>query len=283
MVKDVILRYLRDDGQEFVADWKDFFVTSDGIEGIDFADWSLYSEKLAFKDGSVITGESYSGRTITAHMFAHSDEKSVREYVRKFFNPRNKYKLFVTYKDIERWIDCRLDDLNLPTKGNYIYTPFDVSVFCENPMFNGSDSFVNDLSAITKRWGFPYIATERYTPIFSVFSYGEYVWFDNEGEEDTTFKAKFTFDSVVSEPVITQGYNDAHFKLTGTFIKGDVVEIDFATKKIELNGVNIYNRLTFDSKPLIIPKGGTYISIGATTGGTYLHCNIEYYPKYGGI
>lgn len=97
-----------------------------------------------------------------------------------------------------------------------------------------------DISSITAMWGFPFIATDSYSPVFSRFSFGDYVWFPNNGDVDTTFKATLRFIGTATNPAIYQGYRDQGvvFKLDGTFDKGDTVIIDFEHATCTKNGVN---------------------------------------------
>ena len=130
-----------------------------------------------------------------------------------------------------------------PTEVNYKETKCTVGLFCEDPFFKGVDGGGGEgreLDAEIPMWGFPYIATAGYTPVFSRYSYGEYVWFDNDGDVDATFNIRIKFDGTVVNPTIWQGYRDAgvKFELKGTFVSGDEVFVDFDKQILLKNGVS---------------------------------------------
>ena len=100
MVKDIIFRYVRDDGREFVLDGTEYFIKS--IKGLDLGDLDLSTEPLAFRPGAIVSGMNKPGRPIVVEFQAFSSADEVREIVRRFFNPYNTYTLHITYKTVTR-------------------------------------------------------------------------------------------------------------------------------------------------------------------------------------
>lgn len=156
MAKEVIVRYVRDDNKELIVDNTTFGIPNDGLEGVDFAKWSLYSETLALKDGSVITGGSYSGRSLVLKFECKQNDEtadSVRNSVRSFFNPKHAFNVYVTYRGITRWISGMIEGFEAPTENVYKRPEFKVGIYCADPFFKSVDSFGKDIASISPMWG----------------------------------------------------------------------------------------------------------------------------------
>ncbi|MDO5329003.1 MAG: phage tail family protein [Coriobacteriia bacterium] len=283
MAREAIVKIVRDDGKEFLIDGNEYFLTPDGLVGVDFADWSIYTEPLAFKDGSVVTGASFTGRPITLTFFDRKTEDMSREVVRKFFNARGLYVIYVTLNGITRWITGVIQTFAEPTDTNGKYTKCTVGIFCEDPFFNSMEEEWNDLQKIKPMFGFPYISTEEHPSVMSVYVFGEYVRFENNGDVDTSFAVFLYFTGNVTNPVIYQGYREHKFQLNGTFTEDDIVFIDFDTATVYKNGVSCWNLVDKDSELLEVPRGGTYLSSTAEEGEELLHCVVNYSEKYAGV
>lgn len=284
MIEGLNVLFEREDGKTFTIDGNSFFIDGDeAIEGVDFAEWSLYSEQLAFKDGAVVTGASYAGRPMKITFYAKSVEDYIREGVRSFFNPKDTFICYLTYKGVKRWIKGFIESLELPTQSPYPITKCAVGLFCEDPFFKDVKNETKDLNPTTPRWGFPFIAHANYKPVFSCFGASKYTWFDNDGDVDVPFKAYVNFAVSTTGLKIVQGYNEKVFQFNKTFSEGDALEIDFDKATVLLNGSNAWSYVTSNSELLSIPRGGTYLSSDATTGKDLLHVNIQHNISYGGL
>lgn len=285
--KDVIVKIERSDGKQFVIDCTDYVIPSDGLSGLDTATWDIYTQPLAFRAGAIVTGKNYSGRNIEIEFYTVStDDLAVRRnLIRQFFNPRFNFTLYITYQGVTRWIEGVRDGFSLPSENTYKKLECKVGFFCEDPFFRNMDYFYKDLQTVEPRWHFPFVSTVDNPSVFSIFSFGKYIWFDNDGDEETQFTAILYFTDEVVDPVIYQGFQDANkfFKLKGTFTENDIVIIDFDYKVLTLNGEFAWNLMDKDSDLLSIPVGGEYLSCTAASGSSCLHCVVSYYKKYGGM
>lgn len=287
MAKQVIVKYIRDDGKEFIIDGTLFGIPNDGIEGVDFAEWNVYKENLALKDGCTITGKSYSGRPITIKFRNKiiSNMDADRDNARRFFNPKHEFKLYITYRGITRWIDGVIDGVNIPTGNIYEPPEYKIGLYCADPFFKSTDSFGKDIAEVSPMWGWPWICTDEIKPVFSVFNYDPYIYIENDGDESAPLIARLTFDGPVTDPKIIQGYNEKYFQLNGTFTSDDILVIDFENGIVLRNGVKAFNLVNKNSQDLDIPIGLTLYSMGCSDPDDtiLMHCYLSFYKRYGGI
>ena len=57
-------KWTNDKREDFNFFNSNYFITSDGVEGLNLADFNLYTEELALTDGAVVTGRSLPARTV---------------------------------------------------------------------------------------------------------------------------------------------------------------------------------------------------------------------------
>ena len=285
MKKEVKVQFIRNDGKEFLADFTEWGIPSGGIEGIDFATWNLYSQPLAFGHGSVVTGKQYSERNLkfTLRNINTNYNEFNRDTFISFFNPLYTFRVYITYQGKTKWIEAEVNGVSAPAKNVYEHIEGAVGFFCENPFLKSVDDFARDISSLEPRWGFPFIATEDYAPLMSVYNFSKQVILDNDGDVEIYFRCVLSFDGDVTNPYISEG--EHLFKLIGTFTEDDTIEIDFEKKTVKKNGVSIYDLISRDSNflDIFIPVGGTIVSMDADIGDNLMHCTIYYNKYYGGM
>lgn len=284
-MSSVKIKFIRDDGQQLSADFITWGIPSDGLKGIDFAEWNLYTEQLAFGDGSIITGGSYSSRnlTITLENMNTNYNQRDRNNVIRFFNPKHTFHIYVTYQGNTRWIEGSLNGFSVPSENIHRRLNVKIGFFCKDPFFKSVDEFSKDIASIQPGFGFPYIATDRFIPYVSVYMFNTEVELLNEGDIDVGIRVYMRFTGDVENPKIEQGGNK--FQLIGKFKDNDVVKIDFDKQSVTKNGVNCYNLISSDSSftKIKIPVGGTTISFNADEGHLNMSVIIYYNQLYGGL
>lgn len=287
MKEDVVIRIVRSDDKEFMIDNTDWIIPSDGISGIDFPDFNLYSQTVAIGDGSVVTGSSFSSRIINLKFHNSNTLKNskMRNDVQKFFNARNefKYKLYIKYQEREHWIESVINKFSCPSENIYKKLTVSVMFFCENPYFRSIDEFNRDIASIVPQWAFPWIDTIDIKPKFSTYNFDRVVNLINEGDVDTAFVAYIRFIDIVENPIIVSGENK--LEVSGSYGTDDLLIIDFEKNTVTLNGKNVSNRVTSDSNfvDIKIPVGGGIVGYDAKAGENAMSVTILYNQLYSGM
>ena len=91
-----MIKFIRDDG--LTLNITDYFKII-SIEGLGTITQEIFTEKRAVGDGDIITGTRVSSRTVTitaCNDYAGQFDTS-REKINSFFNPKNSFKMYVTY------------------------------------------------------------------------------------------------------------------------------------------------------------------------------------------
>ena len=99
-----MIKFIRDDG--LTLNITDYFKII-SIEGLGTITQEIFTEKRAVGDGDIITGTRVNSRTVTitaCNDYAGQFDTS-REKINSFFNPKNSFKMYVTYKNNTVWCE----------------------------------------------------------------------------------------------------------------------------------------------------------------------------------
>ena len=96
MANMVLIRIVRSDGKSFILGTGAWRILSDGLKGIDFPNFSVYSDKNGVGDGALLSGKRIDDRDvqITCKSVDPSANQPIREATMAFFNPKFTFKLF---------------------------------------------------------------------------------------------------------------------------------------------------------------------------------------------
>lgn len=279
----VILHFVRDDGREFIIDETDWGALT--IDGASAPSYEIFSESRAVGDGGIITGKRVGTRDfqVKANAMNLNNNDILRKQALTFFNPKQGYRIYLSYMSAEYWIDGTLSAFSCPNK--HIWEPQELTAmfFCPNPYWNSVDGFGQDIASETARWGFPYMDNPKYGVLVSTYNFGREVTFDYDGDVPSYFIAELTADDTVENPKLIK---DNYFvRVLDTLRAGDKIVINFETARITKNGENIISKVdrTSNFTDIIMSPGLNHISYEADSGDNNLHVVIQYYKKYLGV
>lgn len=241
MANMVLIKLIRSDQKTFVLGTGAWRILSKGLQGIDFPNFSVYSDKNGVGDGALLSGKRIDDRDIQIKCRS-VDPKSnqvIRETTLAFFSPKYTYKIYITYQGITKWIEGELQGFSCPSEN--IYRPMELTVkfYCKDPLLKSVDDFGKDIASIKGGFGFPYIecVTEKVIPCYaSIYSYNHEVNINNDGDATTYPRVTINFTGSTLNPKIYK--DDYYVRILGTFSEGDIVEIDFENCTIKKNGTN---------------------------------------------
>ena len=102
MANMVLIRIVRSDNKSFLLGTGTWRILSNGLKGIDFPNFSVYSDKNGVGDGALLSGKRIDDRDvqITCKSVDPSANQPIREATMAFFNPKFTFKLFITYQGV---------------------------------------------------------------------------------------------------------------------------------------------------------------------------------------
>lgn len=288
MANMVLIKLIRSDQKTFVLGTGAWRILSKGLQGIDFPNFSVYSDKNGVGDGALLSGKRIDDRDIQIKCRS-VDPKSnqvIRETTLSFFSLKYSYKIYITYQGITKWIEGELEALSCPSEN--IYRPMELTVkfYCKDPLLKSVDDFGKDIASIKGGFGFPYIecVTEKVIPCYaSIYSYNHEVVINNDGDAMTYPRVTINFTGHAVNPMI---YKDNYYvRILGTFSEGDIVLIDFENCTIRKNGTNwiqyIDRSSTFTQMGLEL--GDNKIGFSADDGDGNMAVYVYYNKLYLGL
>lgn len=287
MANLVLVKIIRSDSKAFLLGTSPWKILSNGLTGIDFPNFSIYSDKNGTGDGALLSGKRIDDRDIQikCRNLDTANNKSIRAAAISFFSPKFSYKVYVTYQGVTRWADAELEAFKCPSEN--IYRPMNLTVkfFCKDGFLKSVDNFGKDIASISPGFGFPYIeALSPLIPVYaSIYNYNNAVTINNDGDAMTYPRVTINFKGEVTNPKIYK--DDYYVRILDTFENGDVVEMDFEKCTITKNGTNwiqyIDRSSTFTEMGLDI--GDSTVGFEADDGDSYMSVYVYYNKLYLGL
>ena len=290
MANLVLIRVVRSDGKNYTIGAGEWKIPSDGLKGIDFPSFSLFSEKNAIGDGALLSGKRVNDRDVqvTARSVNPKHNLANRTEAISFFNPKYSFKLYVTYLGVTRWLDAELQGFSCPSENIYRPMQMVVKFYCKDGFMKSVDDFGQDIASIEPGFGFPYIEThldeDPVIPAYAdLYAFNQEVTIDNDGDTMTYPRVTISFNGTTVNPKI---YKDDYFvRILDTFDEGDVVEIDFENCTIKKNGQNwihyIDRASTFTDMGLGI--GSSTFGFEADDGDSHMHVFLYFNKLFLGL
>lgn len=282
----VLVKFIRDDGKEFVIDGDTWKIPEDGLDGFDFLDNDISTENNAQTDGSYKTGSRIpeKDRTVKFELMDSKLNDSMRQIVRSFFNVKRTFKCFLTYGGVTRWCEGEIYSLSNPTKNIYDRLEVSVTLLCPIPFMYSDDDFAENIAGIIPMLEFDLDITEEGVE-FDTFAFAQEVEIDNDGDFDTFCKAVMVAHGEVTNPILKK--DDKYIKLLDTLQADDVVEIDLVSMppKVKKNGENIVRLVdrTSSFTDMKFDVGLNTIGYDADNGSNLLDVTIYFNKRYAGV
>lgn len=287
MRKLVLIRIVRSDDQSFILGTGTWKILSKGLEGIDFPNISVYSDKNGAGDGALLSGKRIDDRDIQIKC-KNTDPKSneqVRAAAINFFNPKYSYSIYITYMGQTRWTEGELQGFSCPSENIHRCMTMIVKFYCRDGVLKSVDNFGKDIASVSPGFGFPFIDVKNpLIPVYaSIFNYNQEVVLTNDGATDTYPRITINIKGNVSNPKV---YKDSHYvRILGDFVKGDVLSIDCEKCTIYKNGVNWIQHIDRSSTftDMALPVGDSKIGFVADDGDTNMSVFIYFNKLYTGL
>ena len=276
-----MIKFVRDD--DLTLNISDYFKII-SIEGLGTITQEIFTEKRAVGDGDIITGTRVSSRTvtITACNDCAGQFDTSREKINSFFNPKNSFKMYVTYKNNTVWCECIVDARDLPTNNIFAPQMFTLSVFCPSPYFKSYDDFGKDLASISPMMGFPLMISQEKGFVTSTRNFSQHVFVPNNGAVETYCTIVLGFESPVKGLKIYKNEKE-YIQFTQQLGGKESIKIDFEKRTIEQWGRKLLNCIDRKSTFFAIDRGGCTVSYSADENESAVHVYLYYNQLYLGV
>lgn len=281
----VLARFVRSDGAQLLADGTDWLLTR--IDGAAAPTYELFSEDNGEGDGSTVTGKRVKARDLELEATALSvrSNPALRHRALEFFNPKQTYRVYLTYMGRTRWLAAELSAFQAPNDRVNLPQTFSAYFVAPDAYWQSVDDFGQDIAAITPRWGFPYMDHPTLGVLADVANFARQVVFEYDGDVPAYPTITLTADDAVTNPKILNG--GAFVRLLDEMAAGDMVVITTSPRQIRItkNGANVLNRVdrASDFSGLALQPGTNVISFAADYGDNNLHVVIRYNKQYLGV
>ena len=263
------------------------------LTGCEASDYSPNLQANAQLDGAILNGNNIEPREIG---IAAVCESKTRDFLVRFFNPKEDIKVKIKMYENMRWIMGRVSEFQFVKNRVGNRNAFEVAITCADPFFRDMDSFGKNIANIVKQFAFPFIS-----PVAAAKDKGgTYHWIkghlagyrqfntrlnlDNTGDIDAGAVFRIEAQGEVVNPIIKHE-SGAFVRVKRTLAKGDVLTINTerGEKRIELNGANSFQYIDRDSEMFQLNVGSNMIEYDADVGYTNMAVYVYYTPRYLGI
>lgn len=287
-------------GRSGSGEKREFGITR--IEGLESSDLEISTTDNALVDGSTVDGKRIQNRSIHIEATLRDDQNNERNRQRiiKFFNPKYSGKLTVDHSGITRNIEYELEGWNFAAQSNvYNELSIVVDLMCPDPFMKNTDNFGQNMADISRHIAFPWRVVKKGVavpqPYRGIALSGQItgyrtlkkeVHLPNDGDVPTGVQIQFiAARGPVTNPKIVLLGTGKFVRVKAAMKAGDILLIDTNKRHqvIELNGVNVYQRIDRLSEPFELEVGSNYLEYDADENYTNLDVRLFYTPLYLGV
>lgn len=281
-------RFVRDDGYvlTLAGSYQDevaWGITE--MSGIDTIENTLGTVVPAVGDGIEVISERIPARNIdiTASVKDRRRNSQERALAQAFFNPKHRFKLYVTKGSDTRWIEARIERFRCPEQPEDRHVSMNISLLCADPYFHSVDDYGRNIAAVRSCFGFPYMSRIGGGFRVGIYNFSRTVDVENTGDVETYVRITITADGFVENPKLQIG--DASIRLLDVLHGGDTVEVDLVHNTIRKNGVNCIGKVDRHSSfsGMVLRPGKNVVSFGADNGDTQMKVVLYYNLRYLGV
>lgn len=280
----VLVRFVRDDGREFVLNDDNWKIPSNGLEGFgDFSN-SVTIINNGVGDGGVISSRRVpqKDRTIVAKSRNIHLAEVLRAEAVSFFRPKNTYKVYLTYMGRTRWAEGMVEKFDLSTENIHQPMTLTVTLLFADPYLRSYEDFGEDIASVSGTSGFPYLCTLTQGAPTGVFNFATEVNVSNDGDVEAYCKAVFRARGAVLNPMLI--INGHYVRVIDQMQDGDVIIMDFAANPptVTKNGTNFIGKCdrTSEFDKMVLMVGDSTLQYDADGGTNVLSVAIYFNKLY---
>ena len=255
------------------------------IQGIEASSYTINTVSSE-QDGATVTSVKVESREIIVTGDIEKNEKELvnRDYLIRFFNPKQIGEMYITRNNVERKIQYRVSSLDFSTNKMYERIQFTLSLeSVEEPYFSDAKGSNNRLTLISPQFTFPLVINPKkimgyrvYKPIMPLI---------NSGDKETGIEIIVTASRGKTDNIKLILNNEKYIKVNVTLNQWDVLKINTKArqKSVTLNGKNIINKIDRNSTFFSLRIGKNILSYECDNGSTNVDIDVPPFNKYLGV
>lgn len=279
---------------------REFGITK--MTGLESSELELKFTDNALVDGSTMDGKRIKNRHVHIEATLRDDKHNDvnRQRIIGFFNPKYTGKMTVNYSGTKRNIAYEIEGWDFAETDNvFDNLAIVVDLTCADPYMKNIDNFGQNMADISPHIAFPWrvvkqkvIVPDPYKgltlpgQITGYRTLTKEVLLANDGHVPTGVQIRFIAErGPVLNPKITHIGSGKFFRVRIRMEQGDVliVDTDERHQVVELNSVNVYQKIDRLSEPFELAVGNNYLEYDADENYTNLDVRLFYTPKYLGV
>lgn len=255
------------------------------ILGIEASSYTI-NKANSEQDGATVTSTKVEPReiTITGDIKKNDKEDKNRDFLIRFFNPKQTGTMYITRNNVSRKIQYKVSSLDFPTNKMYEYIDFTLVLECvEDPYFSDAKNRGNYLTLISPQFTFPLVISP--TKIMGYKTFKPVMPLINDGDEETGIEIIVTAKRGKMDNIKLILNNNQYIKVNKTLNQWDELRINTnpRKKKVTLNEVNITNEIDRQSTFFSLKIGKNILKYECDNGSTNIDIDVQFYRKYLGI
>ena len=258
------------------------------FQGLNPPSATINTNTTATLDGGIYNSAKLQMRSINIAFAIEENAEENRLAVYKVVQSKLPLRIYYQSDYLDVFIDGYVESVSIGYfDRKQIVT---VSVLCPSPYFKGAQEVINELSAVTKMFHFPFYSTAAGELVFGEIDPITSVEIDNAGSVQTGLTFQLYAKKALSDPKIYNYQTNEFLELDVDMEAGDLITITTgqANKTVTLlrDGVetNIFNLLSKNSTWLQLDIGGGVFVYQVGTGiVTNLVVTISHYDLYEGV
>lgn len=255
------------------------------IKGIEASSYTI-NKASSEQDGATPTSVKVEPREITVigDIEKNDKEDQNREFLLRFFNPKQEGTMYITRNNVSRKIQYQVSSFDFATNKMYEYMDFTLVLECvEDPYFSDAKNRGNYLTLISPQFAFPLAICP--TRIMGYRTFKPVMPLVNDGDEETGIEMIITAKRGKMDNIKLILNNKEYIKVNATLEQWDVLKINTNPRKksVTLNGVNIINKIDRNSTFFSLRIGKNILKYECDNGSTNIDIDVQFYRKYLGV
>jgi len=256
------------------------------VDGLSPNDATLNTSERAGIDGDTLNGSRIGKRNIVIYLNIKAPVESNRQVLYKFFNPKQKCRLY-----FENGVKSVYIDGFVEKHENNFFTirqKPQISIICLDPYFKNVKEHTIEFSSVTKPFKFPFSISADGVEFGKIERKIEQTV--NAGEVETGAIFRASISGNVSNITVFNRTTQQFFKLNNlSLVASDEIIIDTIKNEksafLLRNGVlsNLLSYRDTESSWLQLAPGANLISFSADVGTEYINLSVEINHKYVGL